>query len=516
MAKGRTTGRKPGPTRVLSQADVERMLDDFEGALLGGDGAAVPGLVERLWQVRSRLPEPLTRRLIDGRTQVPGLLLELLGGFAGGRARTYFRRIAESRDAPDITRFGAQRRAGWPERGEAKKRRAFLETLRDADGTLVEAVEQGTEGWPPSGDVLQEVVGYLLALPAARQRALIERAVEGLGARAAWLLYALLHVDGPEIQRLALGELVRLRAPGAAGPIGRLGKTTRHPDLRAEAGAAVQRLGLQVVDRRAPAESLPLPPIDRALLSLVDGDGGQVILVVRRLQDGPLLMADIFWNDHWGIKSAFGASRAAPDVVEEIVEGLEDEGIALVEADLAAVRGVLAAALEVNAASGHGLPPEFELWEPLVHDAYPPPSGEPLAVPELDDGPYLGRRELVRSSGRLADHPFFESWGFDAASTSYAMLGTPPPSGSRWTDRQYRPLIEQLVDSGAGARLRQRLRRQAWVLEQDGDTEARDLALATAAQLAGADSADLVKQPFLRRLVERSVMKMIGAMFSGI
>src|SRR5437763_258820 len=85
-------------------------------------------------------------------------------------------------------------------------------------------------------------------------------------------------------------------------------------------------------------------------------------------------------------------------------------------------RRVLAAVLEVTAASGDGLPPEFELWEPLVHDAYRPPSGEPLAVPELDGGAYLGRRELVRSSGRLADHPFFESWGFDAASTSYAML----------------------------------------------------------------------------------------------
>jgi hypothetical protein len=515
MAKRKATGRKPGPTRVVSRADVERILDDFEGALLAGKGEAVSGLVERLWEARSQSPEPLMRRLIDGRTQIPGLLLELLGGFAGGRARTCLRRIAESRDAPDITRFGAQRRAGWPERGEARKRRAFLETLRDGDGTLVEAVEQGTEGWPPSGDVLQEVVGYMLALPAARQRALIERAVEGLGARAAWLLYALLHVDAPEIQRLALGELVRLRAPGAAGPISRLAKTTRRPDLRTEAAAAAQRLRLQVVDRRAPVQSLPLPPIDRVLLSLVDGDGGQVILVVRRLGEGAFLMADVFWNDHWGIKSAFGASRATPDVVEDIVEGLEDEGIVLVEVDLAAVRGVLAAALEVNAASGHGLPPEFELWEPLVHDAYPPPSGEPLAMPELDDGPYFGRRELVRSSGRLADHPFFESWGFDPARTSFAMLGTPPPSGSRWTDRQYRPLIEQLVDSGAGARLRQRLRRQAWVLQQDGDAEARDLALATAAHLAVADPADLAKQPFLRRLVERSVVKMIGAMFSG-
>ena len=63
------------------------------------------------------------------------------------------------------------------------------------------------------------------------------------------------------------------------------------------------------------------------------------------------------------------------------------------------------------------------------------------------------------------------------------------------------------------ARLRQRLRRQAWLLDQMGNIKARNLALATAAKLASAGPAELAKQPFLRALVNRSVLNALMADF---
>src|SRR5690242_9383574 len=145
----------------------------------------------------------------------------MLGGFAGDRAETYLDRIAENPAAPEIVRFGARRRAGWSETSEAKQRRAFLDTLGDADGTLEVAVEQATNGWPPDPEVLGEVLGYLRALPAARRRVVLERIVGAHGGRAAWLVRAALHLADVPLQRQALSALVHLRDRGAAAAIGR-------------------------------------------------------------------------------------------------------------------------------------------------------------------------------------------------------------------------------------------------------------------------------------------------------
>jgi hypothetical protein len=511
MAEQRPASRQLKVT--LTAAQVEQLLDRIDEALLTGDREQAATLLEQLWPARRLLPELLTQRLIAGRARVPLFAFELLGGTAGRRTPTYLRRIAEDPTVMDIVRFGARRRLGWPERGEAKRRLAFLTTLQDPEGTLLEALDQAGMSWPPANEIFEEVLGYLAALPAAQRQAVATRAAGKPGLALAWFLHALLHFPDPALQRLALGELVRLRDPAAAGPIQRLIQTTRDAQLRAEATAARSRLSLQVVDGGRRATPLPLPPLERVLLSIVDGDGGQAILMARRLGENTLLLADFFLHDGWGVKSVHGLSGVAADQLEEHLLDFDAQGVALLDADLATARGLLAAALETNAATGRPLPPAFELWEPLLHETYPPPADEPASLPALDDAPYARRDDLVRASGRLLDHPFFETWGFDFMSTAEAMQHVPGPGGQRLTDRQYRPLIAQLVDPPLRARLRQRLRRQAWLLDRSGDSRARDLALATAAQLAEGAPGDLARLPFLRRLVQRSVADVLAATF---
>jgi hypothetical protein len=494
---------------------VERLLDAIDEALLAGEQERVRSLVEQLWGIRGRVPEALTSRIIGGRSQMPAFDFELLGGFAGARAPTYLRRIANNTDVEDIVRFGAQRRAGWPEHGQTARRRKFLASLRDPDETLVVAVDQASHYAPPEMEILEEVLGYLAVMPVEARETLVRRMADQVSDGAIWLLRALLHDDAPAIQRLALAELLRMKEPSSAGAASRLARTTHDEELRSEATAVGQRLRLQVVSADRSDETLPFGRLDRALLSLVDGDGGQVIIVVRDWGTGAFSFVDLFHNDHYGLKGVFGASRATPEKVEDLFQGLEEVDLDLVEVDLATARGVVERAIGVNATSGNRIPPNFELWEPLLHDSYPPAGSEPLADAELDDAPYAGRRDLVNAGRELIAHPWFESWGFDTARTSAVMAGVPRPTGRRLTDRQYRPLIETLADPPTLAVLRKRLRRQAWLLDRDGEEWLRDVALATATDLANAAPPALAKQPFLRALVDSSVERVLQEYFFG-
>ena len=504
---------KPAPVTRINP-EVEQTLDRIDEALLGGDPAQVPTLVEQLWRSRRSLPEILTQRVITGRARIPAFTFDLLGGFAGAEAAKYLRRIAATPQLLDIVRWGARRRASWPERGQAKRRLEFLATLQDADETLVVAVDQGTVTWPPDNDILEEVLAYLLVLPSERRQAAVTRIAAAIGLRAGLLLHAVLHIDDPATQRLALSELLRLREPGAAAPIARLARTARDAGIRAEAKAAARRLRLRPVEDAAAFPPLPLPPVEDVTITGIDGDGGQVVIVVRRLAEGVFAMVDVLYKDNWGIKDSLGASRATVDRTEFILESLQLEDIEAVAGDLAAARSVIAMAIEDNAATGQPIPPAFELWEPLLHETYPPADDEPVATTELDDAPYGDRRDLVRMSGALADHPFFESWGFERADMVVALFTTPPPGRSgRLGDRQYKRLIEQLVTPDVRETFRRRLRRQAWLLQKDDDEPARDLALATAAHLASATPAELSKLPFLRALVDHSIAHLYDEFF---
>jgi hypothetical protein len=272
---------------------------------------------------------------------------------------------------------------------------------------------------------------------------------------------------------------------------------------------AAPRLRLQSVGPDDPGTPVPLPPVDRVLISMLDGSGTQVIMVIRHIAPEVLLFADFLVQDGWGVKSALGSIRATPDLVEEFASRFDEEATDLVQADLAAARGIIAAALAENAATGHGIPPEFEFWEMHLHDVYPPPAVEPSLMPELDDAPLAGRHDLLPAGEDLPDHDAFDSWGFEPDHVIAALSHAPPPHG-RWTNRQYRPLITRLVPPPERDRLRRNLCRQAWLLERAGDHETRDVALATAAAMKDAKPADLVKLPFLRHLVEHSVTESFG------
>jgi hypothetical protein len=506
-----SVGHKAKPAQPRkNDAEIERLLDQFDQAILSHDREGVTALTQSMWQHRTRLPEFLTRRVVEGRAAIPAIAMEMLGGFAGPKATTFLRRIADQQNVPDIVRFGAQRRSGWPERGATKRRLAFLESLENPDQTLVVAIDQGTDTWPPECEILDEVLGYLAVLPSARAQKIAKAAVDEVGERASWLLHALLELKDASLARCAIRCLEQLHDVGAIAPLRRLARSTGVAALRKDATTAAEHLAALPADRRVPSESKALPTAQKVLLSVVDGAGAQTVLVTRQIVEDVVIMANYLSTDSWGIKDTFGQDRVPAVELPPILEEFESAGVSLVEVDLAACRGVMQSAVDVNGSTGQPIPPVFELWEPFLHEIYPPPVDEPVVVPELDDAGYAGRADLLKANGKLFDHRFFESWAFAPEDLALAMFLTPVAKSRLRSNKQFAPLVEAIMNPATCARYRQRLRRQAWLLDRVGDAHARDLALATAASLDKASPADLAKQPFFLEMASRTFEEVVS------
>lgn len=490
--------RRKRATKAADAGAIDQLLDQLDEGLANGDQSAVEAALPQVLAEQETAAQVLTQRLIEGRVRVPIFAFEILAGLAGPLAVDYFERIAGASEADDLVRFGAQRRLGWPERGENRQRLAFLDTLGDGEGTLVGVTAQAAETWPQNSETLQEVLGYLTAMPAKRRLALATRIADQALDSLPWLWHALLHAPDKGTQRLAIRVLSETQAPGASGPLGRLAQTTGDARLRAEATAAQAA----APDTNAPEE---LPALGQALISMLDGDGGQVALVIRDLGPGICLLMNILHNERQGVKGAFGSTWVPRDEAEAMIEELEDSGVAMIGVPLAAVRGALDGALAINGTLGQGLPPTYELWEPLLHDTYPPAPDEPVTAPLLDDAPYAGRADLIEETAALFAHPFFQGWGFEPEATLAALATLTLPDEPEISEEELFPLIAALATPATCAQLRNRLRRQAWLLDHLDDTPTRDLALAAASALATDDQDTLVTIPFLRELTAASV-----------
>ena len=498
-----------------TEQEVNKTLDELAEGMLRGGGKEIEKVTAKLWTLRKHVPPIIVDRLTKGSSKLPGIELEMLTGFGGQKGRKYLKEIAESSGTDDIVRFGAHRRLGWPERGEAKARLSFLNSLREPEGTLVEAVRQGTSLWPPDGNILQEVVGYMeAASPEFAIRVLAQGARDIEPSLYAWVLRPLLHSHYPAVQKATLAELARTDAQASSGAIRRLSQTASDPEVRAEAEAMARRLQFRVVAGRRGAKERyqEFPPVDAVWASPVDGAGAQVFLLMRDWGVGLHLVVDVLHTDSWGVKDTFGFFRLPEAESGEMLEEFRQEELELAEIDLASARGILVAAAETNAATGHRIPPVFEVWEPLFHDAYPPPQNELVSSPDLDDTPLADRRDLYLRSAELLDHPFFDSWFFDPEEIGPLLPRVPTPGKKGITDTQLVPLVGLLVDDTVRHQLRNRLRREAWLLGVIGDTEERDLALAAAAGLSDSRKSEIGKHPLLRQMVLDS----ISNLFSGL
>jgi len=276
--------------------------------------------------------------------------------------------------------------------------------------------------------------------------------------------------------------------------------------------AAMSLSGQQKTPRISILELPVAPPaLKRCLLSTIDGDGGQLLVVIRQSPGG---RSCVFWHvmmdDHEGIKDCFGGQAESVGAVEAMInDGMAEMGLELVEVSLQRVREELRAAYQLTLRCGRRLPTSYMAWQPWQHGDDPEPVSD-FPLPELPSEEWPA---LLARSGELLALEEFGSWYFgheELGGLKRKLLQTLQYDDAT-VDHLVSQGIKQIVRGTRRRRLRQRLRRQAWLLAQVyEDAEIPKLALAAAVGLDDGHGRSLVQHPLLREMMLRSLTHALG------
>ena len=435
---------------------------------------------------------------MQGKVKFPELTFRFLIGFTGENSIAYLQRMVEHREAPDVVRLEAHRFLGWPQEGEIEARRAFLDTLQDPHRGLLEFLSQAAAGLTPDEEVTEESIGYVLALLPLDRLALVEEVAARFGGEASLFFRALLHTPITETRHPALSWLVSQGDRGALRAMRRLSALLKEPLAQAEVVAAIRGLEIEPAKRGGGIE--PVFPFEGAYLSVIDGDGAQVVIGVRRYVGNTVKFASVLHKDYYGIKDTWGRIVPDPREVNEVISKLASGVGKMARVPLEAVQQILMEAATVNARLGNPIPPAFEVWEHLFYDdpRQDVPSG---SYPQLDDKPFVNEQSLLEESPRLLDTIEFDSWIFGTDEVApYVSHGR-----RRITAARIATAIQGIVNEETRALLRSRLQRQAWILDHERMRKESKWALAASAALRPDSGVKLAEHPFLQAMVRLSL-----------
>jgi hypothetical protein len=370
-------------------------------------------------------------------------------------------------------------------------------------------------------EALYEVEAYLWALePPARYEAL-DRIIDEAGWNAIPLLHGVLHGNDPVAQIRVVDALATFRFSASPGPLRRLASTTDSDEVRRQVEEVLRDV---TFDRdqspNDPDESFPGNgpyPFAWARVTRVDPDGRQSLWVTREIGEGIYESTNVYVNGADGIEEINRIDRLPLEMLEEEIQAIEGTLAPTTEIELAAARGIVAAAVERFVAAGRVFPFEFELYEPLLHDTYPPAPDEAVGVATLDDAGFADRADLRERGAELLAHPLFNEWALDfehVMTTIGRNLPSDPGDIDEASDNaEVDELPAQLLDANTRLQVCDALRRQAWLLDQRGSSDERDIALALAAWLPEAGDDKLAENGFVTGLAQVSLgvsSKLVG------
>jgi HEAT repeat protein len=331
------------------------------------------------------------------------------------------------------------------------------------------------------------------------------------------LLLCLLHASDDSVVIGAIDALTVLNDASVVPILKERALYDPVPDVRYAAQEAADELDFDAAGSRpASIFDLPVapPPLVRCLISTIDGNGGQVLVIVREQPDDQrgYLFWDVMFNDHEGIKDCFGGQSHDDEEIEAvIVDGLAEIGIETLEISLKRAREELERAYQITLEANRRMPVSYMGWQSWLQDQDDAPI-EIFPLPEITPEE---QATFFEHCDDLTELDEFESWFFD-------------PEELHGMERRFRQLMERrtaqeaieklitkaiksVVDDQRRRLLRQRLERQAWLLAQiyEGD-EIPKLALAAAAGLAEDATTGPEEHPLLREMMFNSFFNAIG------
>ena len=147
-----------------------------------------------------------------------------------------------------------------------------------------------------------------LACPVEVQKVVIRELGDGGDPQGARMLEAMLWHDEPGIAKAALQALGRIRDPLAAGALSRF-LAEGDPELHAEAGRSLRRLGFLGVPTPKPLAALPF---HAGYATAPDGDGYRSLLVSRWVGEASLCVLYLQVHERRGLLAAWGSGSLTP------------------------------------------------------------------------------------------------------------------------------------------------------------------------------------------------------------
>lgn len=367
----------------------------------------------------------------------------------------------------------------------------LLEHLED-ESNLAVFVEMAVEKMAPEAQV-----------------ALIEDLTELGDQRAHLLLQALLQMDDEEVILAAIEGLDRLQDTTAIPPLEELARYGPSKKVQREARRVAGRLTMRASMKESAKKAKPSElPVHRCLLSTIDGNGTQMVIVTRQRPDGSLKLMNTMFNDHEGIKDCMGADMMDEDSLEEMLEMMELSGISAVDVKLNRCRQVLEKARQVTLKAGRRFPPQYVAWAGFLEGE----DRRDVEETELQEVDLAAQPELLEYCDELLELDEFESWFFNPEEwkghrKAYRSLeqARGKDSDQKW-DEAIQQGLEAVMDDDYRRLLRERLRQQAWVLAQlYEDEEVWQWAMAAAAALEDGAGVPLYEHPLLYTMMERTL-----------
>ncbi len=344
--------------------------------------------------------------------------------------------------------------------------------------------------------------------------------------RVACLLIPLMYSKKVHVAIAAIDTLEKLVAEEAIPHLRDLSRAASSRQLKSKARAVYGRLTMlsggppngnkqPAKEPRSAALSAPVLPLSSTMVSLIDGDGTQAVLVSRRRPDGLYRGLLVLVNDLDGIKECLGMDMLKKEDWEKWKRGFEDKGLYCVKVDLGYCRQIVGDAHATTVDRHRRVPMSYEIWKTFLEDGA---RDGCIAVPEGA----MARRcksnlQYLDETAALLKEPAFSSWFFDVWQVSPFLdkwVNQAASKKRKARETRWREVPAEIVDlacremvnSTVRSTLYKRLLRQAWLLQKLGDKDQSRQALAAAAGLDEESGVPSEKHPFVREMVKASLV----------
>jgi len=496
------------PKKKLTDAEIEAILRRFrEEEDMRMDEAEEE--IERLRSVRKRVIPRLLQMLTTGDEREAGVASMLLVELGDKRAIRELQKLIHRRDIPDDRKmliFPVLVRLGVPVDGKA-----FFSSLQDPDTAMRKSIRQALVHLQTPFEVSDflEIIEHQMPIEA---RAAYIETIGSLGEpHAIPLLRCLAHSPEEVMALTAIAALDNLKAVEAIPDLEELGQYGLTPTIRKEARKVAGRLTMRasVKGEEHPPYTMPIWPLDTCYLSAIDGNGTQMAVVVRRRPDGRLAIVNFMYNDHEGVKDAYGGDMMAEEDVEEVLDLMEMSGLSLAPVPLARCRQTIEEAHLINLKTRRPPPLTFYAWRFFLAGE-DTSEVEEIPVEEVD---IKAHPELVEECDDLFLLDEFDSWffapeqwpGHARAFRALEKIRGQPDAKAK-AQRLIKKYLAEVVDKKMRRLLRERLRRQAYMLAQIyEDEEPWQWAMAAAAALEDDSEVPLHEHPLLYEMMDRTL-----------